>query len=525
MKKIFKVFTALMAVSVMLWSCEQLDILDPNEDDTEQGAGDQEGDDQKPGDDGEGEGEGNKPGEGEGEGEGNQPGEGEGEGEGEGGGNTGDNEGGDNTGDNEGGDNIGDLPSNMTPGQHQQKLEQVALDFMEYFDAFDNKRFVDAMVAFEKCMDECENMPFEDIFGFEVDKPIIDELYPGTENQGTFTRIFDYIEDSDSYQYIVDLNMSSGDAYSYDADTKLWVKTKTDANSVKCSWDGYDAVVSWSNSSKLYELNFEYDNCEDAKYKVYVPSEIVTVFRQDGDELIRITVKPNLTDQYTIAPNFTIALYNGYTISSSSKADRVGVSSEFVMKKNGTELLSSNVAVAINDITDVDSWLIKVEEEWGDAEFGGVDEWYEIDIEQVSNNTKTGSFQINILDVAIAGTGDLRSIINEMKEVNEEEDDKVITDRLVAKLNEYATIKTYYRDSKTAICDIVAQTARSEYEDYDWETGESYTAYSYYPEPIMVFDDGTKFAFDSFFTERKFQDAIDAFWALIDDFDNLYENE
>ncbi|MBR2628368.1 MAG: hypothetical protein IKD24_01660, partial [Alistipes sp.] len=75
MKKIFKVFTALMAVSVMLWSCEQLDILDPNEDDTEQGAGDQEGDDQKPGDDGEGEGEGNKPGEGEGEGEGNQPGE------------------------------------------------------------------------------------------------------------------------------------------------------------------------------------------------------------------------------------------------------------------------------------------------------------------------------------------------------------------------------------------------------------------------------------------------------------------
>ena len=40
----------------------------------------------------------------------------------------------------------------------------------------------------------------------------------------------------------------------------------------------------------------------------------------------------------------------------------------------------------------------------------------------------------------------------------------------------------------------------------------------------MVFEDGTKFSFGSFFTERKFKEAIEAFENLINDFDDLYED-
>lgn len=333
--------------------------------------------------------------------------------------------------------------------------------------------------------------------------------------------VWEYLDGKDAYQYIYDLNLSSGEATSYDATKKTWVKGKTNANSVKCLWtDGYEAVLSWSNSSKLYDIELDYNQSEDEIVKVYIPSEMVAVLTQNGNELMRVTVKPNMTDKYAIAPDYTISVYSGYTFSSNITADRVGVSSTFVMKKGSTELVSYNMAIAVNDITDVESWLVKIEEEWD----GGVDEWYELDYERFGNSVKTGSFQLNILDVAIAATGDFLNIYEKMEEIDEKyTDEKTYADECVKLINERVQAKMFYRDTNTALCDIVAQTASDSYQEY--VDGAYQTVYEYYPEPIMVFEDGTKFAFETFFSESKFSEVIDSFEELAEDFDNIYSGE
>ena len=445
-------------------------------------------------------------------------------------------------GENKPGDNTGDNRSGMTPGQHQQKLEETAIEFMSYFDAFDNKRWIDAYVALSNCMEENEDFPLDDMFGFGFEE----EEFPVLEGNDTngdgyaddfdgdgypddgFTRIFDWIEDADSEQYIVDLNLSSGKACSWDAENGEWVMGKTDDQSVKCSWsDGYAAVVTWSNSSKLYDLKLDYENYDEI-FKVYIPSEIKLVISQNGGELISVTVKPNYTDKYTIAPNVSISTYAGYTLTSTNKADRTGISSEATFKKGSIELLSYNAAVAINDITDVDSWLAKHEDEWSDGYNEYVEEWYYMDADAAFRGAKTGSCRINILDISIAATGDFKGVVEEVYELDEIDGDKEWTDAFVNMVNERATAKAFYRGTNTALCDIVAQTGVREYEDYyyDEATGEIVYGVISDPEfePIMVFEDGTKFSFGSFFTERKFKEAIEAFENLVNDFDDLYED-
>lgn len=489
MKQIFKTFAALMAVSMLLWACDPQDPVDPDKDKTEQG------DNDKP-NSGDNSGSGNQPGTGDNQpGSGNQPG-------------TGDNQPG--TGDNQPGtgDDQPDQPSMMTPGQHQQKLEQVALDFMSYFDAFDNKRLIDAEISLEECLSESDNEPFEHL---DVD-------------DGGLFHIWEYLDDEDAYQLIYDLNLSSGEASSYDPTKQIWVKGKTNANSVKCSWiDGYEFVISWSNSSKVYDwdIDIDYEEYENEIYRFYIPSEVVAVLKQNGDELMRVTLKPNMTDKYVLAPDYTISLYSGYTFSSNISADRVGVSSNFVMKKGSKELISYNMAMAINDITDIEGWLIKVEEEWD----GGVDEWYEFDTERFGNSVKTGSFQINILDdVAIAASGDFLNIYDNMEELDEKySDEKTFTDECVKLINDRVQAKMFYCGTNTALCDIVAQTTRDSYQDY--VDGSYQTVYEYYVEPIMVFEDGTKFAFDTFFSESKFREVIDSFEKLVEDFDDIYNGQ
>jgi hypothetical protein len=191
------------------------------------------------------------------------------------------------------------------------------------------------------------------------------------------------------------------------------------------------------------------------------------------------------------------------------------------MKKGSKELISYNMAMAINDITDIEGWLIKVEEEWD----GYVDEWYEFDTERFGNSVKTGSFQINILDdVAIAASGDFLNIYDNMEELDEKySDEKTYTDECVKLINERVQAKMFYCGTNTALCDIVAQTTRDSYQDY--VDGSYQTVYEYYVEPIMVFEDGTKFAFDTFFSESKFREVIDSFEKLVEDFDDIYNGQ
>ena len=62
-----------------------------------------------------------------------------------------------------------------------------------------------------------------------------------------------------------------------------------------------------------------------------------------------------------------------------------------------------------------------------------------------------------------------------------------------------------YNDTNEKIADVILQTVEEEYYDQYLDK----TDYIYYAAPILVFPDGSKFAFEDFFTEESFSDLIE----------------
>jgi hypothetical protein len=68
-----------------------------------------------------------------------------------------------------------------------------------------------------------------------------------------------------------------------------------------------------------------------------------------------------------------------------------------------------------------------------------------------------------------------------------------------------------YNDTKEKVADIVANTSvyyDDGYADYDVE-------------PILLFPDGSKFAFEEYFTERAFRDLLERIEELAEEVDDL----
>lgn len=77
-------------------------------------------------------------------------------------------------------------------------------------------------------------------------------------------------------------------------------------------------------------------------------------------------------------------------------------------------------------------------------------------------------------------------------------------------VNEKVKLIIAYNDTDEKVADIILQVSRDD-EDY-------------YVEPILLFPDGSKYAFENYFTETAFGDLIDAIEELADDFEDMMES-
>lgn len=398
--------------------------------------------------------------------------------------------------------------SALTPGQHQQRLEDIAIEFIGYFNPEDVNDIYDSAERFDELLDYFE----------EPTAAYAAKLVPSaikTAASLSPAKLADLVTRTISEDIIIDpndgeLNPYAGYCYTFNALTYKWDRTRIEANAIRFCWGNDTMNITWTNCKK-----WDWDNVDDGEhYIVYVPANIEFSLTIDGVEHANISITTNLTDNQTMAPTATMTINGGYEISVALDANPKGVSVTASISKNDKNLMNGAMVVAINDLTNPDNWIYSY---WCDncAENHTDIDPSEYFLEQV----KTGEAQIQVLDFAILISGDFKGMYKTFDNIYENYDGEEESNKICEQLNEKVQAVAIYTDTKEKVADIKWQAYLAD-EWYDEWDGQWYRYYS--EEPILVFPDDSKFAFDRFFTERAFSSLIDVAEEFAQTADDLF---
>lgn len=374
-------------------------------------------------------------------------------------------------------------PSTLTPGEHKAKLEDIAVEFIGYVDLADFEEILDALYCLTEYLEYDEEYAYNELaMGIKNLSPIHFQRFA--------TRALEeVIIDINDPEY----NPLAGYVYEWNGDE--WEESKGQSHTIVVKWDDAVATASWGETTRQ-EWTFRE---LETKAIVYVPNSLTLNVKIDNKEHLNIVAKPNITDSKTLAPSVEVSLNGGYLISASVKADSRGLETHSSIKKGNKTLLNANTVVAINDFTDIDNWL-KTEGEY------------------FADQIKSGKVQIDILNLSIVGAGDFKDLLTDIDEITEGlYGDEYDAERWRRKMedvcdlvNEKVKLIIAYNDTDEKVADIVLQVSRDDE--------------NYYVEPILLFPDGSKYAFENYFTETAFGDLIDAIEELADDFEDMMES-
>lgn len=386
--------------------------------------------------------------------------------------------------------------SKLTPSQHQEKLETIALEIVNAIDPADVEELALSLTTLS------ERIPEEQQGGAE-------ELARSIQNLDVNNIVA--LVTRASEEIILDINDPElelgGICVEIKEDGTTEESEIDDKRAIMIKWESDAIVLSWGENKGEY--TFE-DSNEGVKYIVKLPSFIKIAITLNGVEHFSANIEPNVTDNYTYAPALTIKLNGGYELYSKVNANNKGVGVEGYFKKNGKKLIGSAAAISINDLTNPDNWY----EEYYDEYYGETVSDIALG-EYIGENVTNGTVQVDLLTLSIIGTGDLRNVIDEMNALDERYNNgnypKEYYDEGCAIVNKYLKVMAVYNDTNEKIADVILQTVEEEYYNQYLDK----TDYTYYAAPILVFPDGSKFAFEDFFTEESFSDLIERIGEIV----------
>lgn len=399
-------------------------------------------------------------------------------------------------------DNPDEPDTLMTPGEHKARLEEIALDFVNSFDVADVEDAADAAYNLAEYLDEGD---FPDYYS-----DMMMDIANGVKSLSTAN--FVSFATRVAEDFVIDINDPEFNPYaghSYTFDGQEWVEGKIDNKSIMLVWDNASALISWAGSKTL-EYYYE-DEEEEMNVVAYVPSTVSFSFTIDGREYIGIDVDMNITDIQTMAPSVEARINGGYVVSASSDANNKGVEYNSSIKKNNKTLFSSAGVVSINDVTDIDNWFYTYYCEYCDEDHTYIDP-----SEYIGENIKTGQAQVDIMGVlSTTVSGDFKGMYEEIMSLEDDYDwedsssDKQYYQDICDLINENVVAAVVYSDTKQKVADVVMQVYEdSYYDEYDVEL-------------ILLFEDGSKFAFEEYFTENAFRDLIDKIKQIAEDVKDL----
>ena len=274
------------------------------------------------------------------------------------------------------------------------------------------------------------------------------------------------------------------------------------------------------NIDEWVDYNYDYSNdyyisndyYDRTQLTVGVPENIVVTLTQGGSQVVKDTVKLNISDlsndKFDLSKNQLTAstlveLNNGYKFNVSQVAyngnNKTSVS--FDMSKNGESLAS--VAFS-SDISGIPSCNI-------DAMVSG-----NIDEEDFNNsNMKNVYVKLDIMGkLQIQGTlSDVRKFTDYINEADDNDDDEKTFKSYVNQANSLANFNLFYDGKSTKQATVTLEA----FEEESWN-GMKY----WYMEPMLNFYDGSSYStFDAFFNDKDFKSVIDAFEKLADNYASL----
>ena len=387
----------------------------------------------------------------------------------------------------------GPAPSELTPDEHKQKLESIAMQLVDEFNPADFNTLTESLASLASYL----RFEEEGEWGDSGEVPEVTQAL----KSGSVSALTSAITRA-SEQFIIDANDGAieveGYRFTFDESGEPSYEELGRTGVVEVAWDNAVATFTWGENDGRYTYYFEED---DVEYIVEVPSYINALLKINEVEHLNINVEPKVIDNYTFAPKLTIKIYGGYEVVTEVNADSQKLNHITTLNKNAKNLISATSEVYINGFTNPDNWL--AEYDYGN---GYVETGYD-PAEYFNNNVTSAQFRYDVLTLSIIGRcSDIQKMLEEEEKLyDSSDDDTTYYNALAAIMNKYLDIIAVYNDTDERIADIKWQGFynHSYDEEYDCEVISAGC------EPILVFPDGSKFSLEQFFTMEDFEELFE----------------
>lgn len=283
------------------------------------------------------------------------------------------------------------------------------------------------------------------------------------------------------------------------------------------SGNTHKAIFECTNKGKYeYDYGYGYSGSEtyddEYYYEVEVPEHLSIKITEDGQDFIVI----NLDFTLSFSKDGLDSTKDCFIVTMTFKVD----DQEIVIEKTGYDASTGKAYVSYAQ-KQGGATVIRAEAS-AKAKFEIVterDEWdqgYDEYTFPEFSIAKDVNLNIDILgDVQIKGScSDILSAVDYMDTFYESDKESSV-ERALANLNNIIDLGIYYSGNSTKQADIVM--------DYYVEDDPYYDNEWYEMEPIMVFSDGSQFAFEEYFTESSFRRVVRAFENWLEDYVEFFE--
>ena len=437
------------------------------------------------------------------------------------------------TGNNGGSGNNGSPTEELAPSAQKTKLEEVAKNLMDQYPSEEFKEFFELISKFDEKYFEEANSTYWDSF-YEYCEEKGEEMFFYTTNE----------EEQDGEYYIsinaeaflefaqfkgkLTLGETSATVVDYDGtmveftlDGKQYVATlKTSGASEKVmftldnvygheDYDGYydEETGEWIDKYVMLHYDMHY------KFEVEVPENIEVTLTRDGVDYAKVDMKFEkkfdtsdsrltiecfkVTATVTFGGHSIIIEKTGYD-EASQKATL-----DVTIHKDGKETMSFNASA------DVDVEFVTVHDEWE----GGYEDYIQPEFHAAKNFNLSCDVlgQLQAIGKCTDGLA-LAEYIENFDNASSQSQ----AERAINNINNCFEIGLYYDKSMTRQAQLII--------DYDVVTDDYYGETWFEMEPIILFPDGSKYAFYEYFDENSFSGLVDSFELWLEMYDTMFQN-
>ncbi|MDE5707902.1 MAG: hypothetical protein K2I32_00380 [Alistipes sp.] len=392
-------------------------------------------------------------------------------------------------------------PSPLTPDQHKAKLETIGKEFAGYFSPEESRTAIESLQTLLDLLnanDEVDPMPTP---VQPMTRSLLDALRDNAPGalMGAVTRA--------AIRYTIAGELgSNGMIYTYNDTTEEWDSQASDERKITVNYadDKHESQVVIAYAAEKTDYTYKPENAI-----VEVPNRIALTLLVAKKEELSFFVIPNLSsDGLTLNPEAKLT-HGTLTLSAKGEANPNYIACNSEIVKNGTVIATGYAKVAVSDLTDTNNWIV-TETDWNGTEYEDVDP-----SDHFRDYVKTGEGTLQLLTAKVVGQGDIRKIID-LRDKIENKWTQAGAEAEAAIYNANMSIYLAYADDNTKVADIEMQAVR----DYSYFDGTQYV-YDYTTEGVLVFGDGSRTAFESYFTRNRFSSLFDTIEELLEGYSNI----